>query len=279
MEDSISDSVRENAVAIITPEFVPKFKVHVEGKLDYVIVKTMFPSLTVQQIGCKDEVILRTNNQEHSIGIVDTDSDFNHSQISDLDRCTDTGQYCCMFAAISGIFSMNKIFFKLRNMVNKKFLENRKKGIEDISKHNNKISLVMKKKTESRLFRSHVYLTESRSIELHDYNLTWDLLKSKFKKISDGEISDIGKHEKNNFDKFISDFKKKLANCGINDHIYEAVIISLISDEYAEDTAVSSSLLSYTMGKFFRQNIEENKDEIRNRLALIHNFISKNIPN
>lgn len=93
--------MRENAVAIITPEFVPEFKVHVEGKLDYVIVKTMFPSLTVQQIGCKDEVILRTNNQEHSIGIVDTDADFNHSQISDLDRCTDTGQYCCMFAAIS----------------------------------------------------------------------------------------------------------------------------------------------------------------------------------
>ena len=75
-----------------------------EGKLDYVIVKTMFPSLTVQQIGCKDKVILRTNNQEHSIGIVDTDADFNHSQISDLDRCIDTGQYCCMFAAISGFF-------------------------------------------------------------------------------------------------------------------------------------------------------------------------------
>ena len=234
IEDALTDTIRQKAASNFTK---PGFEIYVEGKIDKLIIGKIFPHLTVQRIGIKQDVIDRVIQQEHTIGIVDTDSDFEHSQVNQVDRCIDTGELCCFFAFLFDEINIEEIFVINRSYVNKKNSQNKKESIENVSTHIKNIIQLMKIKTETKLFRNYMS-NNSNSRPKFTKNgsslgkIHWEHVILNMGQIANRQITDVKTENFDDYIKFTKSFQRQLSRCGINDHSLEGVINDLIEDDY-----------------------------------------------
>lgn len=283
IEDALTDTIRQKAASNFTK---PGFEIYVEGKIDKLIIEKIFPHLTVQNIGIKQNVIDRVIQQEHTIGIVDTDSDFEHSQVNQVHRCIDTGELCCFFALLFDEIDIEKIFARNRSYVDKKNSQNKKESIENISTHIKNIIQLMKIKTETRLFRNHISMKFDTLIGYNNNNFTidWGQVIVNMEKITKRQISDVRAENFNDYIKFTKLFEKQLRKCGINDHSLEDVIYDLIKDDYSsfpflknwfENNKFRKKVNLQTQKELGAQIKKLNQDAIISKLKPIIDFISK----
>ena len=255
------------------------FKVYVEGTIDRQVVKAMFPNLNVTSIGMKSEVIERVKAQGNTIGIVDTDADFDNSQIKGIDRCIDTGKYCCMFAGVIEILNVKTLFDKIRTKVDKKFSDDKKDNINQVSNHLKNIKNAMKTRTQSRLFRTYVSYTSSRKIKYNNsIKLNWNYIIGSWNKTSQNEVSGIKEENLIEYQAFMTKFGSILDSAGINDHSFEDVIIELIKDEY-DAKNLSHHIIKLIIKSDYKKRFKQkNAAFFRKKLPEINKFISSHIP-
>lgn len=278
IEDAITDTNREKATTILHPGIVQEFKVFVEGKIDHRIMKVMFPEITVQRVGLKKEVIERVKHQKNTIGVVDTDSDFHHMDIIHSERCVDTGAFCCIFNGIIDKIQIPEIFENLRNKIDQRFHHHKKPNAPNILTHLDRVITLMKMTTDTRLFRTwRSNLTDSKTKyrPQREYSICWSNILDRMESIENRELCDIVEHDVSEYISFLSKFEQHLSNCGINDHIFEEVIVNLVIDEYSVDAKINDWILRNLIQKNFKRTISNSRSHIITHLSEIYNFVLK----
>ena len=275
IEDALTDTIRQKAASNFTK---PGFEIYVEGKIDKLIIKKIFPHLTVQNIGFKQNVIDRVIQQEHTIGIVDTDSDFEHSQVNQVDRCIDTGELCCFFAFLFDEIDIEKIFAAIRLIVDEKHGKSKKDNIENVTSHIKNIIQLMIIKTETRLFRNYISIKFDTSFGYNNYNFTidWEQVIENMEKIAKRQISDVRAENFDDYIKFTTLFQKQLRKCGINDHSLEDVIADLVIDDYLYPKRIYRYFVENNIKCKIEKQIKKlDRGVIISKLKPISAFISK----
>ena len=281
IEDALTDTIRQKAASNFTK---PGFEIYVEGKIDKLIIRKIFPDLTVQNIGIKQNVIDRVIQQENTIGIVDTDSDFEHSQVNQVDRCIDTGELCCFFAFLFDEINIEEIFARNRSYVDKKNRQNKKESIENVSTHIKTIIQLMKIKTETRLFRNYMSSKSDSKIKYTDPKnrlslgkIHWEHVILNMGQIANRQITDVKTENFDDYIKFTKSFQRQLRLCGINDHSLESVINDLIEDDYLPPFPylLRKRFMDRTKKQIFKQIKKLDRGVIISKLKPISDFISK----
>ena len=239
----------------------------------------MFPNLNVTSIGMKSHVIERVKAQGNTIGIVDTDADFDNSQVKGIDRCIDTGKYCCMFAGVIEILNVETLFDKIRTKVDKKFSDNKRDNINQVSKHIKNIKNAMKTRTDSRLFRTYVSYKSSRKIKYNNsIKLNWNHMIGSWNKTTQNEVSGIKTEDLIEYQAFMTKFGSILRSAGINDHSFEDVITDLIKDEYDAKNLSHNIIKRVIKSDYKKRFKQKNNAFFRKKLPKINEFVSSHIP-
>ena len=232
MDKSLTDIQRINAVNRLTNEKFNTNEIYVEGKLDLIIAKKIFPKSRILREGKKKNIVQLCKKFPDNFGIVDTDYDFEGDEMTNISNICDTGVSNCMFAAIEKAPKFDTkallgelLFLEVAKEKRAKFYFHLATEIKE-NQLVDKLIAFANRLTHLILFRGFVGSKYNLSVK-YTSQFTW-------KRIISMNIEDIQKwvdfepaiFEK--FDSFSQIHSNKLSNSGINDHALENLIFSAI---------------------------------------------------
>ena len=285
LANEVTDTNRKNAVKNLAPIIAEEFCLYVEGSIDKILFKKLYPDITVQMGGKKEDVISKVTDQNNTIGIVDMDADFDSLKVKNSLRIMDTKPHCCIFAKISEIFSFENYYNSLKSKYGEKWSEFRV-ITPDITKYNENIHQMLQSMTNSRLYGNYVS-NQNRKLEIDYEKLSpsWKLMNDK-PEIYNQNIYLKYKQDAENLRalEFAKEFSQQLTNVSINDHTFEEVIGSLFSSEFSKKENFegrSFPRLDFSKSKrffkkYFKSVIIENIQDLRSFIPHIDKFVMDN---
>lgn len=285
LANEVTDTNRKNAVKNLAPMIEEDFCLYVEGSIDKILFKKLYPDITVQMGGKKENVISKVTDQNNTIGIVDMDADFDSLKVKNSLRIMDTKPHCCIFAKISEIFSVENYYNSLKSKYGEKWSEFRV-ITPDITQYNENIQQMLQSMTNSRLYGNYVS-NQNRKLEIDYEKLspTWKIINDK-PEIYNQNIYLNYKQDAEQLRalEFAREFSQQLTNVSINDHTFEEVIGSLFSSEFSKKENFegrSFPRLHYLESKrffkkYFKSVITKNIQDLKSFIPHIDKFVLDN---
>ncbi len=285
LSNEVTDTTRKKAITNLAPMIEEDFCLYVEGSIDKILFKKLYPDITVQMGGIKEDVITKVTNQRNTIGIVDMDADFDSLKVKNSLRIMDTKPHCCIFAKISEIFSIENYYNSLKSKYGEKWSEF-KVITPDITQYNENIRQMLQSMTNSRLYGNYVS-NQDRKLEIDYEKLSpsWKIMNDKPEIYNQNIYLNYKQDaEKLRALEFAKEFSQQLTNVSINDHTFEEVIGSLFSSEFSKKENFegrSFPRLHYLESKrffkkYFKSVIIENIQDLRSLIPHIDKFVLDN---
>ena len=285
LANEVTDTTRKKAITNLAPMIEEDFCLYVEGSIDMILFKKLYPDITVQMGGIKEDVITKVTNQRNTIGIVDMDADFDSLKVKNSLRIMDTKPHCCIFAKISEIFSVENYYNSLKSKYGEKWSEFRV-ITPDITQNNENIRQMLQSMTNSRLYRNYIS-NQDRKLEMDYEKLSpsWKIMNDKPEIYNQNIYLNYKQDaEKLRALEFAKEFSQQLRNVSINDHSFEEVIGSLFSSEFSKKENFegrSFPRLDFRKSKrffkkYFKSVIIENIQDLRSYIPHIDKFVLDN---
>mgnify|MGYP001464155594 CR=1 FL=1 len=285
LANEVTDTTRKKAITNLAPMIEEDFCLYVEGSIDMILFKKLYPDITVQMGGIKEDVITKVTNQRNTIGIVDMDADFDSLKVKNSLRIMDTKPHCCIFAKISEIFSVENYYNSLKSKYGEKWSEFRV-ITPDITQNNENIRQMLQSMTNSRLYRNYIS-NQDRKLEMDYEKLSpsWKIMNDKPEIYNQNIYLNYKQDaEKLRALEFAKEFSQQLRNVSINDHSFEEVIGSLFSSEFSKKENFegrSFPRLDFRKSKrffkkYFKSVIIENIQDLTSFIPHIDKFVLDN---
>ena len=285
LANEVTDTTRKKAITNLAPMIEEDFCLYVEGFIDMILFKKLYPDITVQSIGKKDDVITKVTNQRNTIGIVDMDADFDSFKVKNSLRIMDTKPHCCIFAKISEIFSVENYY----DALNMKYGERWSKFrviTPDISRYIENILQMLQSMTNSRLYGNYVSNQDRKlDIDYEKLSPSWKILNDKPEIYNQNIYLNYKQDAENRRAlEFAKEFSQQLTKVSLNDHTFEEVIGSLFSSEFSmkeKSEGRSFPRLYYRdskrfFKKYFQSTIIKNIQNLKPFITHIDRFVMEN---
>ena len=182
----------------------------------------------------------------------------------------------CIFNGFFDKILIPEIFERLRSKIDQRFDHHKKSNTPSIKTHLDRVITLMKMTTDARLFRTwRSNLTDSitKYRPEKEYSICWSNILDRMESIENRELCDIVEHDISEYLSFLKNFEQHLLNCGINDHTFEQVIVTLVIDEYSNDAKINPWILRNLIQKNLKETISNSRSHIIKNLSEIYNFV------